>query len=273
MKKKVLVIAKTEPSPSKTHGASVCTAGITEEGEFIRLYPIPFRTFCDKNTRFDRYDWIEVECEKARDDSRKESYKVKGDVKVVGHINTDFNWAERNSIILPLKSKNFSDLESEGSSLGLIRPSEVLDFFRTNAAEAPLGDIAKEHRKTMQMMFEQGRDSVHMRPIPVIGDIEVYYRYKFKCKGEETSHEMMCEDWELYESARSWPDIYGTDDVVWEKIYEKFFRIFTNERDLHFFVGTHFRWGTWVIIGTYYPPITGPPNTRQTQLFNMSLML
>lgn len=35
MKKKVLVLVKAEPAPSSRYGACVCTAGITDEGEFI----------------------------------------------------------------------------------------------------------------------------------------------------------------------------------------------------------------------------------------------
>jgi hypothetical protein len=269
MKKRVLVIAKTEPSPSTKYGSSVCTAGITDEGEFIRLYPIPFRVFCDRETKFNKYDWIEVECEKATDDLRKESYKIKGDIRVVGHIGTELNWAERNNLILPLRSKNFSELDENGASLGLVRPSEVFDFLKTKASTGPLDDDVKTHRKAMQMIFDFESEYARIKPIPAISKIDAYYRYKFRCKDEEASHEMMCEDWELYESVRSWKDRYGTDEAVWDKIYEKFFDYFTKERDLHFFVGTHFRWGTWVIIGTYYPPLVGPPNTRQSRLFNM----
>lgn len=274
MKKRVLVIAKAEPSPSKKYGASVCTAGITEEGEFIRLYPIPFRVFCDRETRFNRYDWIEADCEKSSDDRRKESYKVKSEtIKVVGSINTDFNWAERSRYVLPLRSKNFSELNESGASLGLVRPSEVLGLIRTKPSDGPLGNDVKNNRKAMQMMFDTEHEATHLRPVPVINEIDTYYRYRFKCKDEETIHEIMCEDWELYESTRSWKDRYGTDDAVWEKICEKFFSVFTSKHDLHFFVGTHFQWRTWVIIGIYYPPKVGPPNTCQTRLFGTGPLL
>jgi hypothetical protein len=109
-----------------------------------------------------------VECEKADDDPRKENYKIKGDIRVVGHVGTDFNWAERNSIVLPLISKNFSELEDKGASLGLIRPSEIIDFYREKAPKSPLGDNIKEHRRAVQMIFENEGNFVKMRPIPVI---------------------------------------------------------------------------------------------------------
>ncbi len=44
----VLVIVKVYPSPSIKYGEVVCTAGITNEGKFIRLYPIPYRDLPDE---------------------------------------------------------------------------------------------------------------------------------------------------------------------------------------------------------------------------------
>ncbi len=44
-KKTVFLTVKAYPERSRKYGACVCTAGITESGEMIRLYPIPFETF------------------------------------------------------------------------------------------------------------------------------------------------------------------------------------------------------------------------------------
>ena len=52
-KKRVLLTVKAYPEKSKKYGACVCTAGITDNGDFIRLYPIPFETFRgDKNVKY-----------------------------------------------------------------------------------------------------------------------------------------------------------------------------------------------------------------------------
>ena len=48
-KKKILVTVKAYPEKSKRHGQVVCTIGITEEGEWIRLYPMPFESFIGTN--------------------------------------------------------------------------------------------------------------------------------------------------------------------------------------------------------------------------------
>lgn len=57
-KKRVLVTVKAYPEKSKRHGSVVCTAGLTDKGEWIRLYPLPFSLFL-KN-KISKYDWIEV---------------------------------------------------------------------------------------------------------------------------------------------------------------------------------------------------------------------
>ncbi len=42
-KTKVLITVMTYPHPSESHQELVCTAGITESGEWVRLYPIDYR--------------------------------------------------------------------------------------------------------------------------------------------------------------------------------------------------------------------------------------
>ena len=40
---KVLIVVMTYPHPSRGYLELVCTAGITEQGEWVRLYPIDYR--------------------------------------------------------------------------------------------------------------------------------------------------------------------------------------------------------------------------------------
>ncbi len=42
-KLKVLITVKTYPIPSAMYDELVCTAGVTESADFVRLYPINFR--------------------------------------------------------------------------------------------------------------------------------------------------------------------------------------------------------------------------------------
>jgi len=40
---RVLILVKSYPEISKTYAETVCTAGITEDGKWIRIYPLPYR--------------------------------------------------------------------------------------------------------------------------------------------------------------------------------------------------------------------------------------
>lgn len=84
-KKRVLVTVKAAPERSRKYGECVCTAGITDEGEFIRLYPISLDVFRN-GPRFKKFNWIEVECERVEGEKlgRKESHRVReGSIRIV----------------------------------------------------------------------------------------------------------------------------------------------------------------------------------------------
>jgi hypothetical protein len=44
VRKKVLLTVTTYPLPSRSYDELVCTAGILEDGSWIRIYPVPLRT-------------------------------------------------------------------------------------------------------------------------------------------------------------------------------------------------------------------------------------
>ena len=84
--KKVLVTVKTYPTLSSTYGELVCTAGITEDGSWIRIYPIPFRRL-KEYYRFEKYTWIELPLEKNKQDPRPESFRPRdlSEIKILEH--------------------------------------------------------------------------------------------------------------------------------------------------------------------------------------------
>jgi hypothetical protein len=76
---KVLVTVKTYPIPSAKYDELSCTAGVTEAGDFIRLYPINYRDL-PWDQQFRKYQWIEVMAEKHTGrDFRKESWRPDSD--------------------------------------------------------------------------------------------------------------------------------------------------------------------------------------------------
>ena len=57
---KVLITVMTYPHPSQNYQECVCTAGITENREWLRLYPIDHR-YRPAHQRFRKYQWIQID--------------------------------------------------------------------------------------------------------------------------------------------------------------------------------------------------------------------
>ena len=97
-KLKVLITVKTYPIPSGKYDELVCTAGVTESGDFVRLYPINFRDL-PFNQQYKKYQWIEVMAEKHRGrDVRRESYRPDSDtIQIIGELikSNPGNWIAR----------------------------------------------------------------------------------------------------------------------------------------------------------------------------------
>jgi len=252
-KKKVLVTVKAYPERSKKYGSVACTVGLTEEGEWIRLYPITLDVFSGEN-KLRKYDWIEVECKKAEEKlSRKESYKIRdGSLKIIdrslslGKVKGKVNWSERNKLILKHAAPSLEYLQNkfdeDRTSIGLIKPVELMDFYKKGELQ-----IYKDRMDFQQALFGPS--------MPIVEDIPHIFGYRFKCAGctEKREHNIQSEDWELFESYRSWGQKYGDVKILWDKLHQKYYREML-EKDFYFYVGTFSQFPTWLIIGIYYPP-------------------
>ena len=100
-RERVLVTVKTYPTLSRKYGETVCTAGVREDGSWVRIYPVPFRRLGEEE-QYKKYDWLECDLVRSRKDPRPETYhpaNVKQLVSV-GHIDTADNWRERRRILL-----------------------------------------------------------------------------------------------------------------------------------------------------------------------------
>ena len=81
MRCKVLLTVTTYPLPSKSYDELVCTAGLLENGDWIRIYPVPLGLLMDLKTRKFKanlkYTWVELELERRTKDFRPESHSPK----------------------------------------------------------------------------------------------------------------------------------------------------------------------------------------------------
>ncbi|MBF0537240.1 MAG: hypothetical protein HQL03_03200 [Nitrospirae bacterium] len=87
---KVLITVKTYPTLSRKYGELVCTAGINTDGQWIRIYPVPFRKM-DDYKQFKKYHWIEIDLVRNEDDFRPETYRsfFIDEMNILEHVGTD----------------------------------------------------------------------------------------------------------------------------------------------------------------------------------------
>ncbi len=244
-------------------------AGVTEEGEMIRLYPIDYDYFM-KKLNFSKFTLIEADVEKAQEKlKRKESFKVeKESIKLVDSSLAELPrsdkaknqvWQKRKSIIAPLISKSIESLkeqwELDRTSLGVIKPILENLCFRK-----PLDEMEIDRAKFIQ-------ETLFGEKIKIPDKMEHIISYKYLCPDEacSTLHDQTCEDWELFEAIRDWRRRYHAN-VLEQKIKQKFFD-WMKTRDLHFIVGMYSQYPQWMVIGLSYPPKSTDDSTPKLDGF------
>jgi hypothetical protein len=87
---RVLITVKTYPTLSRKYGETVCTAGVREDGSWVRIYPVPFRRLEEKE-QYSKYSWVECRLERDTVDVRPETYRPvdQRELVPVGEIGTD----------------------------------------------------------------------------------------------------------------------------------------------------------------------------------------
>lgn len=253
-KKTVLVTVKAYPNPSKKYGETVCVAGIDlNTNKWIRLYPIPYRDL-DDDKKFPKYSIIEVMAAKSKDDHRPESYKVDADsIKVINHLDTGKkrDWEQRKKIVLPTVSTSMCEIlkQSQESdlSLGTFKPRSV-DFI---IKKAPKVDEDERQACYAQLSF---LNRLKNAPEAIPFD----FRYRFFCEDESmcSGHNLQIIDWEIGQAYRDWGRKYKPQELLLEKIKEKWLaQMCSDKRDTHFFIGNmKRRRDTFMVLGVFYPP-------------------
>jgi hypothetical protein len=266
VKTKVLIVVKTYPHPSRGYQELVCTAGVTEQGDWVRLYPIDYR-YRPRNQQFIKYQWIEVDLlpHGAGNDQRKESRKpILETIRPLGEpLSTKNEWNARRQIIdqLPIYTvKQLKTLyDSERMSLGVVRPTRVIDVKIEPADSA--------WKPEWQALFDQltlfGPIQKPLRKIPF------KFSYVFECDDSHKPHNAMIEDWELGTLWLNEIDRLGDEEQAAMSVRRKFLNELCNEsKDTRFFMGTVFPYNTWVVLGVFWPP---KPNKVQPEIVQGTL--
>lgn len=187
---KVLITVMTYPHPSTRCQEIVCTAGVTESGEWIRLYPVDYR-YRPAHQKFMKWQWIEVALRTRGhgSDQREESREPDlSTIRLLGEpLSTKDGWRARRGIIDAMPHRTVKQLEalydSERISLGIVRPKRVLDL-KVTAVER---DWAPKY----QSLWSQLRLFGRQKPLT---KIPFKFQYVFECDDSDKPHQIMNED-------------------------------------------------------------------------------
>ena len=270
---KVLVTVKTYPIPSAKYDELSCTAGVTEAGDFVRLYPINYRDL-PWDQQFKKYQWIEVLAEKhAGRDTRKESWRPNpGSVTLLGEPippGRGGDWSERGKYVLKNVSSSMEELwkrqDEDRTSLGVLRPREVTDLVVTPDDPEWKQTFLDELRQT-RLWETRTKSREPPRKVPW------RFQYRFQCDDSHCNgHTMTNEDWEV--GALYWRLVNGgaTPEEAATSVKQKFLdEICAKTRETYFFVGTVLAYPkSWLVIGTFWPSVgkSGGPIGRTGELF------
>lgn len=267
-KHKILITVTTYPLPSRSYDELVCTAGVLETGQWIRIYPVPlnFLTGLRKDGKVEtfKYNWIELDLKKRTDDFRPESHSpvdyTFSDIVVHGKIGTEGNWAERKQFCTANVYTNLTKLLEDSKapnniSLATFKPTEFIGFEIEND-EREWKKEWREQLKQLQLNFGEPEKSKERE---LISKLPFKFYYKFSDDQGKISR-LMIEDWEI--GALYWNCLHaaeGNEDVALQKVRDKYEKDFLINKDIYLFLGTTKEWHTrrsknpFVIIGVFYP--------------------
>ena len=263
---KVLISVKTYPALSEKYDELVCTAGFLEDGNWIRIFPVPFRKL-DYHNQYEKWQWIELDLVKNTSDFRPESYRpanLDKEIRILDKVNTKNDWAIRRDFSLKNVCTNLSHLiarakdKNDKTSLTIVKPKEVIDF----VWEPCEREWDKKKLDTVYANQAQGTlfDIEETKTIfKVVKKLPFKFLYKF-ITDDDVTRTIMIEDWEL--GALFWKCLKranGDEEIACQKVKEKYFDYMYKERDLYFFMGTTKRHhfvapNPFIIIGAFYPP-------------------
>ena len=264
--RKVFITVKTYPTLSKKYDELVCTAGILDDGSWVRIYPLPFRKL-DYENRYRKYQWMELPLVKNKSDPRPESYKVTdiSKMQLIGEpVGTKQGWTERKQIIFE-KNDVHSDLSAlitkannNELSIAIFKPAELLEFVvEKTEREWDQASLATLKAKANQLSLFQTEDEVK-KEFLIVDKLPYKFSYRFKdITGKEST--LMIEDWEV--GALFWnclKQTQGNEDEAINLVRRKYLEEFSN-KEIFLFLGTTRQFHGWaknpfVIIGVFYPP-------------------
>jgi hypothetical protein len=274
-RKRIYITVKTYPTLSEKYDELVCTAGICEDGSWIRLYPLPFRKL-EHEQKYKKWQWIEADVERRTQDIRPESYRVLNldNLKTIPAKSDKVDWDERKQIIFKTEKAftkkaeiiNLTKMNPPSRTLLIFKPAKIVKFYTVpTERDWPKEKLDLIKEKASQLSLFQTTDEV-IKEFNVVAKLPYEFRYVF-IDDDGIESDLMIEDWEvgaLYFNCLQ--NAEGDESIALEKVKQKYWDEFM-KKDVFFFLGTRLRDqrrspNPFSIVGVFYPPVD-----RQGRLF------
>lgn len=259
-RERVLITVKTYPTLSQSHIELVCTAGLREDGSWIRIYPIPFRLL-ESGQQFKKWTWVELPLRKRDKDKRPESFSPtdRNDITLGEEVSTSNKWNERRRLLFT-KDPAWTDLAAlidagkrNELSLAVFKPKKV-KAFHADKAESDSWDPNKLDAVKNQLKQGDLLDPDFIgESFKPANKLPYDFAYSFEDEnGKESKLRIL--DWEI--GMLYWNCLKRENnrpEAAIEKVTQKYEDDFLST-DLHFILGTTLEWhdrgkNPWVIIG------------------------
>lgn len=197
-----VVIVKAAPQVGRWHGETVCCAGIDLHGNWLRLYPVSFRTL-DEGQKFGRWDRIRFRWRLPKNDPRPESRRVDQDtIEIVGTLRP----SEREQFLARLIVTSLDRERAAGRSFALLK-AEILEFkVESKTAEEVASEALQFKALHAQPDLFNTKPVIPYRPCP--------YRFKYRYRTDDGQREGTCQDWEIEATYFRWSRHYGDEQAI-----------------------------------------------------------
>lgn len=244
---KVLITVKTYPVLSVKYNELVCTAGINEQGEWIRLYPIQFRQL-HLEKQYRKWQYVEAMIVKSNDDMRPESHRPEqSTLEVLEGYDEGSSTSRQRKIEFLEKTESHTDMKKliemahqNKLSLALFEPSKIERFY-CEPDEREWGKKQLEAFERQKRQFKLFNDGTTVaEDFRNIQKLPYKFKYGFKDENGRTSN-MEIFDWEI--GALYWnclKSVDGNEDLACEKVKQKYFDEFvgTGKYSVKLILGT-----------------------------------
>lgn len=229
-------MVKAAPQVGRRHGETVCCAGIDLYGNWLRLYPVSFRTL-EQSKKFGRWDRIKFNWRLPNDDKRIESRRVdQQSIEIVAQLKK----SERSGFLAKTIVTSLVRERALGRSFALLKP-EILAF----KIEKKGANEVKEEKQLFDsiraqddLFAKQVTNNYNPRP----------YVFKYKYRTDDGTREGTCQDWEIEATYHKWSRDNGVQRALADM--QRVFGEDYPKKGMLLAMGTHsLHQDTWLING------------------------